>query len=135
MLTRSPDLDPGAWCAHNLGVDFYGVHAVFAVKNAGGDLVGCAVMHDRTRYDVQLSYYGPNTVTIGLLKACAVSALEAGMLRVTCHCSSRNKRLARHFTRIGLAYEGRLKDALGPGHDQLVYAARAPLLLKLARRG
>ncbi len=135
MLDRATSIDPGAWAAHNLGVDFYGVHAVFAVRNEAGDLVGCAVLHDRTKYDVELSYYGPRTVTLGLLKAVSISALEAGMIRITNKCSARDKRMARHYTKLGLQYEGRMKDHRGPGHDTLIYAARAPLLLKFARRG
>jgi hypothetical protein len=134
MLTRSHDIDPGAWCAHNLGVDFYGVHAVLAVRDADGDLVGCAVLHSRTKYDCELSYFGPRTMTLGMFKAIAISALNSGMIRVTVALSSKDKPMARHMTRIGLQYEGRLKDHRGPGHDTVLYAVRAPLLLKFARR-
>jgi hypothetical protein len=134
MLDQTDLIHPGAWAAHNLGVDFYGVHAVLAVKNPRGELVGCAVLHDRTKYDCQMSYYGPGTMNLRLLKAVSQSALESGMLRLTVHLSSRDKRMARHMTGIGLKYEGRMKDHRGPNHDTMIYGAPASVLLKFARR-
>lgn len=125
-------INPGEWAAHNLGCDFVGVHAVFSVHNQNQELVGAAVLHDRSKYNVELSYYGPGTITMGLLKAIAVSALDAGFLRIS--VKVRTKRMARHMTRIGLKYEGRQADMYGPGKDALLYCVSAPLLLKLARR-
>lgn len=128
-------INPGEWAAHHLGVDFYGVHAVFSVNDPEGQIVGAAVLHNRTKYSVDLSYYGPGTMTMGLLRAVAASALDAGFLRVTVQCPASRKRLKRFYSRMGLKFEGKRSDYYGPGKDGVVYAALAPLLLKLASRG
>lgn len=127
-------INPGEWAAHNLGVDFHAVHAVFAVHDPDGELVGAAILHNRTKYNVELTYYGPGTMTMGILREIARSALEAGMLRITVQCHASRKRMARNLSRIGLKFEGRRRDYYGPGKDGLMYAVNSSLLLKLARR-
>lgn len=124
--------DAAVWCAGKLGVDFYGVHQAFGMTGPDGNLVAAAVLHNRTKYAMELSYYGPGTMRAGMYREFAKSALDAGMLTLT--MTVRSRKIARHLTRIGCKYVGAIPDMYGAGKDALIYAATAPLLLKLSRR-
>jgi len=128
-----PALDVGHWAAHNLGTDFYGVHAVIAVHRAG-QVVGAAILHDRTKYDMELSYYGPGSMNMATLRDIATTALDAGMLRLTIRIPETRRKMARFLTRIGCRFEGKIIDYYGPAKDAVLYAATYPLMTRLARR-
>src|SRR5262245_55377566 len=126
MADGSPGLngyDVAVWVAGRLGVDLYGVHQAFGSLGPTGDLIAGAVLHGRTKYFMELSYYGPGTLRAGMYRELAQAALDAGMLTVT--MTVRSKKLARHLSRIGCRFVGAVPDLHGAGKDGLIYAATA----------
>ena len=101
-----------------------------ATKDAG--LVGACLFHAHNGPDVELSYYGPNTLTLGLVKRLAQIAVERlGVSRITARTSRANKVMTRGIKKIGFEYEGIRKCGYG-SQDAVMYGLYGKNLAKLA---
>jgi RimJ/RimL family protein N-acetyltransferase len=98
-------------------------------------LVGAALWHAYNGSDVELSYYGPHTMTLGVAKALArVAVGYFGVSRVTARTSKKNKVMTRGIKGLGFEYEGIRHVAYSNGDDAVMYGLYGKNLARLAGR-
>lgn len=99
---------------------------------ADRNLVGACLFHAHSGPDVELSYYGPNTLTLPIVKGLARIAVEQlGVSRVTVRTSRSNKTVTRGIRKIGFQFEGVRKFGYGDD-DALMYGIYGENLARLA---
>ena len=77
------------------------------IVNSGGQLVGAALIHSYNGCNATLSYYGKQTVTLGIVRSLAkISILDLDLGRVTVVVPKKSKRLARALLKFGFKVEG-----------------------------
>lgn len=70
-------------------------------------LVGAVMFHSYNGCNVEVSYYGPKTMTLGIYKFMATKALDLFRVeRVTFHVPRNRKRLIAWHKRMGAVHEG-----------------------------
>ncbi len=120
------DAEVLAWVAARLPTDFH--HVLAAIGVIDGEpgemvLVGGAVLHNWSRYDIELSVYGPMAFSPPLGRAIAEAALAAGVARMTIRIPRRASRLGRFLTAQGWHWEGIQRRLYGPtrADDAIMY--------------
>jgi ribosomal protein S18 acetylase RimI-like enzyme len=103
-------------------------HRVMPVDAAIGivrsrQLVGSAIFQNFSGYNVELSYYGPQTFSAGIAKSLARYALERfiGIDRLTMRTNRKNTSILKMFHRFGFKYEGTQVRYYGPFGDAAVF--------------
>ena len=97
-----------------------------------GSIVGAALFHSYNGPDVEISYYGPKTMTLGIARACAKMAMDYwGVSRVTARTSRKNKMMTRGIKKIGFEYEGICHKGYGD-EDAVMYGLYGKNLARLA---
>lgn len=97
-----------------------------------GQLVGAIMWHAYRGHDIELSYYGPKTMTLGIARSCARIAVDHFKVsRVTARTAKSNKTMTRGIKKIGFEYEGIAHNALGD-QDQVMYGLYGKNLARLA---
>src|SRR3974377_1654869 len=72
-----------------------------------GTLVGGVLLQNYNGVNIELSYYGPWTLTLGICRVIArVTVLEFNVARCTIITSKKNRRLMRSLQRFGWRLEG-----------------------------
>lgn len=98
---------------------------VYGVINKDGNLAGAVMLHCYNGADLQLSYYGPKTISLGMVKSIARAILaEFNVSRVTAMTSKRNKRLMHGMHKIGFRVEGAQRCFYGHHDTQRNTAVR-----------
>lgn len=70
-------------------------------------VVGAILLQNFNGTNVELSYYGPNTLSVGIVRAIARIIIgEFNASRLTVVTSKKNKRLLRSIQRFGFKFEG-----------------------------
>jgi RimJ/RimL family protein N-acetyltransferase len=83
------------------------VDKAIGIIGGGGNLVGVCFFQGFNSVNVDLSYYGPNTLTSGIVKFIAQTvAEEFKAARLTVVTSQRNRRLIKSLLKIGFKIEG-----------------------------
>ncbi len=73
-----------------------------------GDLIGGILFQGYNGHNVELSYYGKNTLTPGIVRCIARYVINTfNVSRVTVNTSKRNKQLIKSLVKLGFAVEGR----------------------------
>lgn len=97
-----------------------------------GTLVGAALFQEYNGHNVEVSYYGPNTMTLGIVKGLASAAVKAlGVERITARTSIRNKKMTRGIKGVGFVYEGIQRKFYG-NDDAVVYGLYGKNLARLS---
>ena len=97
-----------------------------------GHLVAACMFHAHNGPDVELSYYGPNTLTLDIVKGIAKIAVEQlGVSRITARTSRDNKAMTRGIKKVGFQFEGVRKCGYGD-QDAIMYGLYGETLAKLA---
>lgn len=92
------------------------VDRAVGIIDGRGYLVGAALFHNFNGANVELSYYGPNTLTSNIARALARIAVGIfNVARLTVVTSKRNKRLIRGLLKLGFRLEGTQRCFYG--HD------------------
>ncbi len=95
-------------------------------------LVAACLFHAHNGPDVELSYYGPNTLSLDVVKGIAKIAVEhLGVSRITARTSRSNKQMKRGIHKVGFEFEGVRKCGYGD-QDALMYGLYGKNLAKLA---
>ena len=104
-----------------------------AVGIVDGDMiVGAAMFHAWNGPDIELSYYGKNSLTPGVAKGLAQIAVDGfGVSRVTARTARNNKIVTRGIKKLGFEYEGIRKHGYGE-QDAVMYGLYGTKLAKLA---
>jgi len=112
---------------------FYPTHYVMAVGIVEDQkLVGAAMFHAHSGPDVEISYYGPNTLTLDVVKGLAKIAVEhLGVSRVTARTSRSNKVMTRGIKKLGFEFEGIRHCGYG-NQDAVMYGLYGANLARLS---
>ena len=82
--------------------------------------------------DIEISYYGPKTLSLGIARTCAKMAMDYwGVSRVTARTSRKNKMMTRGIKKIGFEYEGICHKGYGD-EDAVMYGLYGKNLARLA---
>ncbi len=125
------DIEVAAWAFTTFG--FHPTQYCMAVGVIEeGILVAACLFHAHNGPDVELSYYGPKTLTLGLVKGLAKIAVEhLGVSRITARTARSNKAMTRGIRKVGFQYEGVRKCGYGD-QDAIMYGLYGRNLAKLA---
>lgn len=98
----------------------------------GRALVGACLFHAHNGPDVEISYYGPDTMTLDIAKGLArIAVEELGVSRVTARTSRSNKMMKRGLPKVGFTFEGVRHCGYGD-QDALMYGLYGENFAKLA---
>ena len=125
------DIEVAAWAFQTFG--FHPTHYCMAIGIANETgLIAACMFHAHNGPDVELSYYGPNTLTLDIVKAIAKIAVDhLGVSRITARTSRSNKVMTRGIRKIGFQFEGVRHCGYG-NQDALMYGLYGEKLAKLA---
>lgn len=112
---------------------FYPCHYVMAIGIVEDRrLIGAAMFHAHNGPDVEVSYYGPNTLTLDVVKGLARIAVDyLGVSRITARTSKSNKAMTRGIKKIGFEYEGIRHCGYGD-QDAVMYGLYGEKLARLS---
>lgn len=95
------------WAFKNFNIAPYPVDRAVGIVDQDGKLLGAALFHFCTGYNVELSYYGPRTLTVGIVHILATITAEMfNASRCTVVTSKRNRRLMKSLVKLGFRLEG-----------------------------
>lgn len=101
-----------------------------AEKDKG--LVAACLFHSHNGPDVELSYYGPGTVTLPIVRGIAKIAVEyLGVSRITARTTKSNKLVTRGIKGLGFEFEGIRKCGYGD-QDAVMFGLYGKNLARLA---
>lgn len=117
-----------AWTQHTFNINPRRYEmAVGILEN--GQLVGSILWHAFRGHDIEISYYGPNTMTLGIARHCARVAVDHFKVsRVTARTEKTNKMMTRGVRKIGFQYEG----VVHSNRDEVMYGLYGKHLARLA---
>jgi RimJ/RimL family protein N-acetyltransferase len=125
------DVEVAAWAFKTF--NFYPTQycmAVGIIEDNG--LVAACMFHAHNGPDVELSYYGPKTLTLDVVKGLAKIAVDhLGVSRITARTSRSNKLMTRGIRKVGFQYEGVRKCGYGD-QDAIMYGLYGRNLARLA---
>lgn len=105
---------------------------------ADGQIIGAAIWQNFNGHNVDLSYYGPYTLTVGIVRNLACFTLDQfDPSRVTVMTAKTNKHIAQFLQHIGAQYEGVSRcyyGSSGRAATAMRYAMKRKLIEKLAGR-
>ena len=107
-LVVAEDLNVASWAFQKFNVFPMPVNKGIGVINTKtGEIVGAILFQNFNGYNLELSYYGQNTLTPGIVRTLArIAILEFNVSRVTVTVSKKKKRLIRSLHRFGYKLEG-----------------------------
>lgn len=133
LVTGNDDLIT-RWTFDTFGVHCLHVNLAVGIME-GNQLIGSCFFQCHSGADVELSYYGPSTLSLDVVKGLAKIAVDhLGVSRITSRTSRSNKMLTRGIHKIGFVYEGICHSHYGENDDAVVYGLFGRNLAKLAGR-
>lgn len=79
-----------------------------------GNLLGAILLQNFNGTNIELSYYGPRTISSGIVRSIArIIVLDFNAARVTVVTSKKNKRLMRSLQKFGFRLEGAQRRYFG----------------------
>lgn len=83
------------------------VNMGLGIIDQNGVMVGAILLQNFNGTNIELSYYGPRTLSVGIVRSIArLVVTEFNAARLTVVTSKRNKRLMKSLQRIGFRLEG-----------------------------
>lgn len=122
-----------------VGLNFASTHSAIGFADRGdGTLLGAALFSDYyPGGNVELTYYGPGTLTRDVLNAISFYAfVTLNASRVTCKTKRENKDVARLLSKAGFKFECVQKRYFGPteSDDAVVYSFPVEMAAKWLKR-
>jgi len=131
-LVLGHDAEIASWAFHTFNFHPTQFCMAIGIAEPTKGLVAACLFHAHNGPDVELSYYGPNTLTLDLVKRIAKIAVEVlGVSRITARTSRSNKTMTRGIKKIGFEYEGIRKCGYG-SQDAVMYGLYGKNLARLA---
>jgi hypothetical protein len=94
--------------------------AVGVVRN--GSLVGAVMFQGQSAHNVELSYYGPMTLSAGVFRTLARFTIERfNVDRLTVRTNRKSVKLMRSFRKLGFKFEGVQHRYYGPFGNAAVF--------------
>jgi len=120
------------WREYNL-MPIY-VNLAVGILNDDQDLVGSIMFASYTGKTVNLSYYGENTLSIGICRSIARIALEHFNIDdIVVNFPAQNARHAKRLEKLGFVFRAALVGFYGPGRNALSYVMPHNRIIQLAR--
>jgi len=120
-----------AWVWAHFGVVCTKVDMAIAVMD-GRDMVAAAIFQAHSGPDIELSYYGPKTMTLGTVKGLAKIAVDHfNVSRITVRTARNNRIITDGVEKLGFVFEGVRHHAYGDG-DAMMYGLFGHNLARLA---
>jgi RimJ/RimL family protein N-acetyltransferase len=118
--------------------------ARFGVRNVNSDMalaimdgqqfVGSVFFHAHNGPDIELSYFGPQTLTLGILRnICRIAVDHFGVSRITARTPKSNKQMTQGITKVGFVFEGIRRNGYGK-EDAVMFGLYGKNLARLAGR-
>lgn len=134
QLVYGHDAFFGHWAKENFGVNPGKAEMVVGIVD-GDKIVGSIMWHAWRVHDIEISYFGPCTMTLGIARQCARDAIDHfGVSRVTACTPKSNKTMTRKVGKIGFQYEGIIHARYG-NEDGVLYGLYGENLARLAGKG
>lgn len=113
-LLTGADAAVAAWAWKTFGFRPMPVDRALGIVDRG-NVVGALVFQNFNGSNVDFSYYGPHTATLGIMRNAALYALsEFNPTRVTVMTAKTNKSIVRFLSRVGAKFEGVMHGYYGP---------------------
>lgn len=113
-LIIDDDQQIAAWATATFKLFPIPANRVLGVANREGKLVGCVLLQFFNGANIELSYYGYRTVSIGIV--CSVARIiltEFNVSRVTVVVPKRNRQLCSSVQKLGWKLEGAMRCHYG----------------------
>lgn len=121
------------WTLHAFGVLCTKVDLACGIAEEGR-LVGACFFQAYNGPDIELSYYGPNTLTLDIVKQLAKIAVDHfAVSRITVRTQKSNKILKKSIHKLGFVFEGVRHHGFGD-EDAVMYGLFGEKLAHLAGR-
>lgn len=134
QLLYGHDEAVGIWTFNTFGVHPGRAEMVVGIIE-DGQIVGSIMWHAWRTHDIEISYYGPDTMTLGIARHCARMAIDHfGVSRVTACTPKSNKAMTRKVGKVGFQYEGIIHARYG-NEDGVIYGLYGENLARLAGKG
>lgn len=118
------------WATKKFGRPLAPCHAALGIIDTSGTLVGAALFQDFNGSNVEVSYFGQNSLRLNIVRGLMRFAFDKLRVnRMTVRTPARNKTVSRHVAKLGFRHEGSLKYYYGP------FAKDTALLFGLTRKG
>lgn len=107
------------------------------IIDPAGAVKGAVLFQEWNGCNIELSWFGPNTVTRGILRQVMTVVLDKfNVQRVTVRTMRRNKALVRSLPKLGWKYEGMMPGFYGParGDAAVVFGLYRDGIARLAGR-
>src|SRR5580765_326885 len=101
-LILDDDVRVNAWVTQAFRLAPMKMDRVVGLVDPTGHLVGAILLHNYNGVNVELGYYGPKTVSLGIVRAIArIVLIEFNAARCTMLVSKKRKRLINSLQKIG----------------------------------
>lgn len=95
------------WFFDGMGYPYYKYDRALGIIDPSGHLTGAVLFQHWNGNNIEISYYGKHTMTVGIIRSIACFALTTfNPSRITVTVSKRNKQLMRSLQKIGFRLEG-----------------------------
>ena len=106
-LVLDDDVRVAAWVYSTYKMFPIPVNRAYGLVETDGTLVGAALLQNYNGVNIELSYYGPWTLSLGLVREIIrLGVTEFNVGRATVLTSKKNKRLIKSLLRFGWRFEG-----------------------------
>lgn len=135
MKTLILNNDPAivAWTTQRFGYQVKSYDLAIGIAD-DSILVGSFLIHGYTGSDMEISYYGPRTLNLGIIRKLARIVIDQlGVSRITVRTARNNKTMTRGIKKLGFEFEGIRRNAYGE-YDAVMYGLYGHKLMRLAGR-
>ena len=102
------------WLKDRLNAQVEGLYTTIGVLDENGALLGGGMLHNWTRYDMELTYYGQDTMSRRVFQKIAEAGEEANCHRMTIRVPRGHRKTLVSLPRLGFKYEGTQRRFYGP---------------------
>jgi hypothetical protein len=99
------DAAVASWAFQTYGLTPTPVDMALGIIDGANLLVGAALLQRFNGFDCEFSYYGPNTLSLGIIRSIARAALGLGCRRLTVTVAKSKKHFVKGVLRIGFTHE------------------------------
>ncbi len=133
VLAHGNDHLINEWTLATFGVRNFNSNMALGIMD-GNQIVGSVFFHAHNGPDIELSYFGPQTLTLGVLRSiCRIAVDHFKVARITIRTPKNNKTMTRGIHKIGFVYEGIRHNGYGD-KDAVMYGLFGRKLARLAGR-
>jgi RimJ/RimL family protein N-acetyltransferase len=121
------------WCWQAFRLHPYHVNCAIGILNEHRELCGAALFHWYNGSNIELSYYGASTATLGIGRFLARIALYSfSASRVTIHTDTWNKTVIKGMKKLGFEHECIVKGFYGENRDAVQMVLHRDGLIRIA---